>query len=93
MEAFDAEVYAIYRALRIFDRRLKSGHRNTVFVDSTAAVDRVQTDAIGPGQRFAVAIMEVCSLGRVLGRDNEVVARWVPARHGVAACHRQRKGG
>ena len=35
-EVFDAEIYAIYQALHILDQ---SGHRYTVFVDSTAAID------------------------------------------------------
>ena len=52
-----------------------------MFVDFTA-VDRVRTDAIGPGLRFAIAAMEVCS--RVLARDNEVTVRWVSALYGIA---------
>jgi hypothetical protein len=55
---------------------------DTVFVDSTAAIDRVRTDALGPGQRFAIAAIEVCD--RVLSRDNEVTIRWVPAHSKVA---------
>lgn len=78
---FDAEVFAIWRAIRILDRRQGSGHRYTVFIDSMPAIDRVRTDAIGPGQCFAMAAMEAC--GRVLTRDNELTIRWVPAHHGV----------
>ena len=59
-EVFDAEVFAIYQALRVLDRRQESGHRYTVFVDSTAAIDQVRTNALGPVQRFAIAAMEVC---------------------------------
>ena len=81
-EVFGAETFAIYQALRIVDQRQESGHGYTVFVDSTAAIYRVRTDALGPGQRFAIAAMEVC--GRVLARDNEVTIRWVPA-HSKAA--------
>ena len=53
-------MFAIYQALRVLDRCQESGHRYTVFVDSTAAIDRMRTDALGPGQRFAIAAMEVC---------------------------------
>ena len=35
----------------------------------------------GPGQRFAVAAIKVCT--RLLTRDNEVAILWVPAHHGV----------
>ena len=76
-EVFDAETFAIYQALRVVDRRQESGHCYTIFVDSTAAIDRVRTDALGPGQRFAIAAMGACD--RALARDNEVTVRWVPA--------------
>ena len=80
-EVFDTEVYTIYQALSVIDQRLWSGHRYTVFVDSAAAIDRVRSDSIGPGQRFAVAAIETCT--RVLSRDNDVSIRWAPAHHGV----------
>ena len=46
---FDAEVYAIYQALRLFDARNKSDAAYTVFSDSTAALSRAQTDRAGRG--------------------------------------------
>ena len=58
---FDVETFAIYQALRVLGRRQKSGHRNTDFVDSTATIDRVRTDVLGPGKRFATAAMEACN--------------------------------
>lgn len=51
------------------------------FVDSTAAIERARTDSVGPGQRFAVASMEVCS--RVRDRDNKATICWVPAHGGI----------
>ena len=53
---------------------------------STAAIDRIPTDDIGPGQRFVA--MEVCS--RILDRDNEVIVHWpwAPAHHGVTGNER-----
>ena len=39
-------------------------------------------ETLGPGQRFAIAAMEVWD--RVLARDNEVTIRWVPAHSRVA---------
>ena len=47
------ETFAIYQALRAFDQRQESGHRYTVFADSTPAINRMRSDALGPGQRFA----------------------------------------
>ena len=48
-EVFDAETFAIYQALRALDQRQESKHRYTVFVDSASALDRVRSDALGPG--------------------------------------------
>ena len=76
-EVFDAETFAIYQALRVVDRRQESGHCYTIFVHSTAAIDSVRTNALGPGQSFAIAAMGACD--RVLARDDEVTIRWVPA--------------
>ena len=56
-----AELCAIYRALCTLGERQEDGRRYTIFSDSTAAIDRIRTDTLGPGQRFAVAASEVCS--------------------------------
>ena len=37
-QVFDAEIFAIYHALRIFQARQKSGRRYTVFSDSPSAI-------------------------------------------------------
>ena len=76
-EVFDAETFAIYQALHALDQQQESGHQYTVFVDSTSAINRVRDDALGTGQRFAVAATEVCS--RFLTRGDDVTIRWVPA--------------
>ena len=75
------EVFAIWWAIRTLGRRQESGRRYTVFVDSTSTIDRVRTDAIGLGQRFAITAME--AYGRILTRDNELTIRWIPAHHGA----------
>ena len=89
-EVFDAELYAAYRALCSFDERQESGRRYTIFSHSTAASDKIRTDTLGPGQRFAVAGSEVCS--RIAARDNDVTVRWVPA-HSTVAGNEKEKGG
>ena len=61
-EVFDAEVFAIYQALRIINRQQESGRRHTLFFDSTAAIEHVRTDALGPGQAYVTAEMKVCDL-------------------------------
>lgn len=69
-EVFDAETFAIYRALSTLDRRRESGRQYTVFVDSTSAIARVRNDILGSGQRFAVAAIEVRT--RIMTRENRV---------------------
>ena len=81
-EVFDAETCATLSALRIFDRRQESGSRFTIFADSTAAINRVRTDTVSPGQHLARAAIEVCS--RMVSRNNEVTALWVLAPVGIA---------
>ena len=76
-EVSDAETFVIYQALRALDQPQESRHRYTVFVDSTAAMDRVRGDALSPSQRFAVAAIEVYS--RLRTQDNEVTVRRVSA--------------
>lgn len=80
-EVPDAKVYATPQALEVLDRRQESGRRYTIFVDSTSAIDRVRSDNIGPGQRFATAAIERYS--QIMARSNEVTVRWVPAHHGI----------
>ena len=76
-EVFDAEVFAIHRALLWLKGRQGTGRRFTIFADSTAAIERVRTDALGPAQRFAVAAIEVCD--RIHTRGDRVTIRWVPS--------------
>ena len=77
-EVFDAEVFAIYRALLWLEGRQGTGRRFTIFADSTAAIERVRADALGPAQRFAVAAIEVCD--RIHARGDQVTIRWAPSR-------------
>lgn len=72
-EVFDAKVFAIYRALKWIDDRQGRGKRYIIFSDSTAAIARIRSDEIGPGQRFTIAAMEACD--RILTRDNHVTVR------------------
>ena len=80
-EVSDAEVFAIYRALLWFEGLQGTGRRFTIFADSTAAIERVRTDALGPAQRFATAAIEVC--GRIHDRGDQVTIPWVPSYVGA----------
>ena len=69
---FDAEVYAIYQALRIFEERQQTGRKYTVLSDYQPAIRRVLTDALGPCQQWARASIEVAT--RLISRGNEVLS-------------------
>jgi ribonuclease HI len=80
-EVFDAETFAIYQALRVFEERSESGHEFTIFSDSTAAIRRMRSDSLGPGQQWARAGIEVGS--RITARGNTINIRWVPSHQKV----------
>ena len=80
-EVFDSELYALYRTAKMLDERNEEGQSYTILSDSTAALGRAASDRMGPGQRFAAAIMEVQN--RLASRGNSLTLRWVPGRLGV----------
>jgi len=51
-EVFDAELYAIYRAVMRFGKRHEHDQEYTIFVDSQEAIKRGLTDHQGPGRRL-----------------------------------------
>ena len=79
-EVFDAEIFAIYQALRIFEARQQSGEEYTVF-DCQPAIWRAMSDSLGEGQHWARAIIEVAT--RLVAKSNVVRALWAPAHAGI----------
>ena len=71
----------MYQATQIVEERGEEGEDYTILTDSTAALERAASDKMGPGQRFAVAIMEVHD--RLASRGNTLTLRWVPGHPGV----------
>ena len=80
-EVFDAEVFAIGRALRILNERDERDQRYTVFSDSQAALSRVQHDQTGPGQ--VLAIEAITYVRDLTDRGNTVALRWTPSHEGI----------
>lgn len=80
-EAFDAELYALFRALRAFDDGEERGRRHTIFSDSAAAMDRIATDQLGAGKRLAAEAIATCT--RFASHDNTVTVRWSPTHLGA----------
>ena len=46
---FDAELYALYQAAKIFDEGNEHDQAYTILSDSTAAFERAKSDEMGPG--------------------------------------------
>lgn len=80
-EVFDAELYTLYQAVEIFDEPKERDQSYTILSDSTAAIESSRSDEMGSGQRFAVAIIEVCS--RLTSWGNALRLRWVPSHLGI----------
>ena len=80
-EVFDAEVYAIHRAVELLNERGEAGQSYTVFSDSQAAIFQVQHEECGPAQALARAAVE--SSYELRARDNEITIRWTPSHQGA----------
>ena len=74
-------MFAIHQARRVLEARRQVGRWYTIFVDSTAAIDRMRPDEPGPGQAFAVATIGLAD--EIHSRGSSVVIRWTPAHQGV----------
>ena len=77
----DAELYSLYQASKILEERSKQGQDYTILSDSTVAISRELSDSTGPGQRFAIAIAEVCN--RLASRVNTLTLRWAPSHSDI----------
>lgn len=75
---FGAQLYALYRARKTFEARNESGRQytGTVFSGSVTAISQTTTDGAGPGQRFAIAVIEVGE--RIQTQGNDVTIPWTP---------------
>jgi len=59
------------------------GQKNTIFADAQAALQRITSNAPGPGQRYAIAIAQQAhDLWKK--RKVSVQFRWVPSHVGTA---------
>ena len=80
-EVFDAEVFAILRAVRFLNERNEAGQDYTVFSDSQAAVAQIRHDDCGPAQALARAVVETSY--ELRQRGCSISVRWTLAHWGV----------
>jgi len=82
-EAFDAECAALARALESAARRNTVPERITIFTDAQAAIRRMATDELGPGQKYALeARRHIAALRRAVP-GIIIKIRWCPTHEGV----------
>jgi len=82
-EAFDAEMYAMSEAVKIADEigDKKEVRRVTIFTNSQATLQRIQSDEPGPGQALVLRTLNWES--DLTDKNIQVEYRWVPAHKGV----------
>ena len=80
-EVFDAEVFAILRAVQLVRERDEGGQDYTIFSNLQAAVSRIKHGRYGPAQALTKAVMAAVS--DLSERGNRVTVRWTPAHKGV----------
>ena len=85
-EVFDAEVYALLRAIRLLSDRGETGVSYTVFSDSQAAMFRLLHEECGLAQVLARAAITASQELRARGSD--ITIRWTPSHRGVAGNER-----
>ena len=77
----DAEVFAICQAQLWIEGLQGAGGHFTIFADSTAAIERVRTDTLGPTHCLAAAAIVVCD--SIPSPGSQVTIRRVPSHIGV----------
>ena len=85
-EVFDAEVYALLRAIELLRDRGETGACYTVFSDSQAAIFRLLHEECGPAQALARAAITASQELRAQGSD--ITIRWTPSHRGVTGNER-----
>jgi len=61
MEIMDAELYAVYRALEHLKQQRLEEEKGYIFIDSQAAIKRLQLNALTGGQELVFKITQSCS--------------------------------
>ena len=81
MEIIDAELYAVYRALEHLKQQRLEEKKVYIFIDSQAAIKRLQLNALTGGQELVFKITQSCSY--LASKNISINFYWVPSHLGI----------
>jgi len=87
-EAYDTECIALARALEVAASRRTAPEVVTIFPDSQAAIGRMASNELGPGQKYAILAREWIAKLKAKKPEVQVEIRWCPGHSGTAGNER-----
>ncbi len=81
MEIIDAELYAVYRALEHLKQQRLEEKQVYIFIDSQAAIKRLQLNSLTGGQELVFKITQSCSY--LASKNISINFYWVPSHLGI----------
>jgi ribonuclease HI len=81
MEIIDVELYAVYRALEYLKQQRLEEKKVYIFIDSQAAIKRLQLNTLTGGQELVFKITQSCSY--LASRNISINFYWVPSYLGI----------
>ena len=81
MEIIDAELYAVYRALEHLKQQRLEEKQVYIFIDSQAAIKRLQLNSLIGGQELVFKITQSCSY--LASKGISINFYWVPSHLGI----------
>src|SRR6266567_893999 len=81
IEIMDAELYAVYRALEHLKQQRLKEKQVYIFIDSQAAIKRLQLNSLTGGQELVFKITQSCSY--LASKNISINFYWVPSHLGI----------
>ncbi len=81
MEIMDAELYAVYRALEHLKQQRLEEKQVYIFIDSQAAIKRLQLNSLTGGQELVFKITQSCFY--LASKNISINFYWVPSHLGI----------
>jgi ribonuclease HI len=81
LEIMDAELAAVYQALQNLHNQGPQGEDIHVFIDSQAAMKRLQKVSLTGGQKVCYEITEICKMLSL--QNNKIYISWVPGHREI----------